>query len=164
MDSHCFCIIQTFAGTASPFHRFSFWHFTTSKRRVQKGDASNKICFLHPSCPDICPFVQIQLRSLYPVLSLFVNIRCRRKVYKLHLKSSKSSIFLFLGIVLMPFFYFPVFFGFRIKKDYTNNCFFPFAFCSTVFLFLKNVFLLIKCVLLFVFDSLRTIDSKKKSC
>ena len=29
---------------------------------------------------------------------------------------------------------------------------------------LKNVFLLIKCVLLFVFDSLRTIDSKKKSC
>lgn len=82
-------------------------------------------------------------------------------MYKLHLKSSKSSIFLFLGIVLMPFFYFPVFFGFRIKKDYTNNCFFPFAFCSTVFLFLKNVFLLIKCVLLFVFDSLRTIDSKK---
>ena len=37
-------------------------------------------------------------------------------MYKLHLKSSKSSIFLFLGIVLMPFFYFPVFFGFRIKK------------------------------------------------
>jgi len=37
-------------------------------------------------------------------------------VYKLHLKSSKSSIFLFLGIVLMLFFYFPVFFGFRIKK------------------------------------------------
>lgn len=85
-------------------------------------------------------------------------------MYKLHLKSSKSSIFLFLGIVLMLFFYFPVFFGFIIKKDYTNNCFFPFAFCSTVFLFLKNVFLLIKCVLLFVFDSLRTIDSKKKSC
>jgi len=28
----------------------------------------------------------------------------------------------------------------------------------------KIVFLLIKCVLLFVFDSLRTIDSKKKSC
>ena len=37
-------------------------------------------------------------------------------MYKLHLKSSKSSIFLFLGIVLMLFFYFPVFFGFRIKK------------------------------------------------
>jgi len=37
-------------------------------------------------------------------------------VYKLHLKSSKSFIFLFLGIVLMPFFYFPVFFGFIIKK------------------------------------------------
>ena len=37
-------------------------------------------------------------------------------MYKLHLKSSKSFIFLFLGIVLMPFFYFPVFFGFRIKK------------------------------------------------
>ena len=37
-------------------------------------------------------------------------------MYKLHLKSSKSSIFLFLGIVLMPFFYFPVFFGFIIKK------------------------------------------------
>lgn len=85
-------------------------------------------------------------------------------MYKLHLKSSKSFIFLFLGIVLMLFFYFPVFFGFITKKDYTNNCFFPFAFCSTVFLFLKNVFLSIKCVLLFVFDSLRTIDSKKKSC
>ena len=65
-------------------------------------------------------------------------------MYKLHLKSSKSSIFLFLGIVLMLFFYFPVFFGFIKKKDYTNNCFFPFAFFSTVFLFLKNVFLLIK--------------------
>lgn len=37
-------------------------------------------------------------------------------MYKLHLKSSKSFIFLFLGIVLMPFFYFPVFFGFIIKK------------------------------------------------
>ena len=37
-------------------------------------------------------------------------------MYKLHLKSSKSSIFLFWGIVLMPFFYFPVFFGFIIKK------------------------------------------------
>ena len=62
-------------------------------------------------------------------------------MYKLHLKSSKSSIFLFLGIVLMPFFYFPVFFGFRIKKDYTNNCFFPFAFCSTVFLYLFQILL-----------------------
>ena len=61
-------------------------------------------------------------------------------MYKLHLKSSKSSIFLFLGIVLMPFFYFPVFFGFRIKKDYTNN-FFPFAFCSTVFLYLFQILL-----------------------
>lgn len=62
-------------------------------------------------------------------------------MYKLHLKSSKSSIFLFWGIVLMPFFYFPVFFGFRIKKDYTNNCFFPFAFCSTVFLYLFQILL-----------------------
>lgn len=62
-------------------------------------------------------------------------------MYKLHLKSSKSSIFLFLGIVLMLFFYFPVFFGFRIKKDYTNNCFFPFAFCSTVFLYLFQILL-----------------------
>lgn len=62
-------------------------------------------------------------------------------MYKLHLKSSKSSIFLFLDIVLMPFFYFPVFFGFRIKKDYTNNCFFPFAFCSTVFLYLFQILL-----------------------
>ena len=141
MDSRCFCIIRTFTGTASPFHRFSFWHFTTSKRIVQKGDASNKICFLHPSCPYICPFVQKQLGSLSPELFLFVNIRCRRKVYKLHLKSSKSSIFLFLGIVLMLFFYFPVFFGFRIKKDYTNNCFFPFAFCSTVFLYLFQILL-----------------------
>lgn len=41
----------------------------------------------------------------------------------------------------MPFFYFPVFFGFRIKKDYTNNCFFPFAFCSTVFLYLFQILL-----------------------
>ena len=90
-------------------------------------------------------------------------------MYKLHLKSSKSSIFLFLGIVLMPFFYFPVFFGFIIKKDYTNNCFFPF-FCvlqHCLFLSEKCIFyFLIKFheVLLFVFDSLRTIDSKKKSC
>lgn len=62
-------------------------------------------------------------------------------MYKLHLKSSKSSIFLFLGIVMMLFFYFPVFFGFIIKKDYTNNCFFPFAFCSTVFLYLFQILL-----------------------
>ena len=41
----------------------------------------------------------------------------------------------------MLFFYFPVFFGFRIKKDYTNNCFFPFAFCSTVFLYLFQILL-----------------------
>ena len=61
-------------------------------------------------------------------------------MYKLHLKSSKSSIFLFLGIVLMLFFYFPVFFGFMdIKKDYTNNCFFPFdvlQHCVSFYLYL----------------------------
>ena len=143
-------------------------------------------------------------------------------MYKLHLKSSKSSIFLFLGIVLMLFFYFPVFFGFIIKKDYSYGtggigimqiivsfhlrsaalsfciCF---RFCSgkescrtqkqtsenhissylrASYCFLLSFFTFVSffykakpsmktahteiTFLLFVFDSLRTIDSKKKSC
>lgn len=134
-------------------------------------------------------------------------------MYKLHLKSSKSSIFLFLGIVLMPFFYFPVFFGFIMKKKITQiivsfhlrsaalSFCICFRFCSgkescwtkkqtsenhissylkASYCFLLSFFTFVSffykakpsmktahteiTFLLFVFDSLRTIDIKKKSC
>ena len=121
-----------------PFFILALYHIktkSTKRRCVQQDLFSSSLMPVHLSvCPKTTGFIITRTLSVcqYPM---------QEKVYKLHLKSSKSSIFLFLGIVLMLFFYFPVFFGFRIKKDYTNNCFFPFAFCSTVFLYLFQILL-----------------------
>ena len=63
MDLRCLCIIWTFAGAASPFHRFPcfstlFWHFTLLKRRVQKRRCAQQCLFsssLMPVHLSFCP-------------------------------------------------------------------------------------------------------------
>ena len=89
-------------------------------------------------------------------------------MYKLHLKSSKSSIFLFLGIVLMPFSIF--LYSSDIKKKKITQIIvsfhlrsaavqiFVFLFCKKMCFFLLNAFYFLSSTV----SGLLT--AKKKSC